>query len=183
MVMNHPIYYSISIIIGTSLILLFIRLNNFTNDKNIEALKEEILVQNFLTTQEIIEFHLKKIGFRTGNNSILEADSTRIKFICDVNLDGQIDQFEIKTKDELSNTDNPDDFAIVLIENDEEKIIASNGITKFRIEYFDANGYPTNKKMFIKSIKVTLRMETEEKVNGHYLFIENQFIVKPRNLA
>lgn len=181
--MNHPIYYLVSVIIGTSIILLLVSLNTYTSDSNIEALRDEILMQNFLTTQEIIEFHLKKIGFKTGNNSILEADSTRIKFNCYDNLSGQFVQFEIKTKEETINTANPHDFAIVLFENEKEKIIAPNGVTKFILEYFDVNGNPTTEKIFIKSIKVTLRMESEEKVNGYYLFFESQFIVKPRNLV
>ncbi len=75
--MNHPIYYLLSIVIGTSIILLFVRLNTFTSDKNYEAHQEEILIRNFVTTREIIEFHFRKIGFRSGNNSIIETDSTK----------------------------------------------------------------------------------------------------------
>lgn len=181
--MNHPIYFIVSFVIGISIILLFVQLNTFTSDSNIEALNEEILLRNFMTTQEIIEYHLKKIGFRASSNPIVEADSSRIKFICDDDRNNQLDELELTTKNEISNTENPNDFGLVLIRNGEEQVITPANVTKFVLEYFDVNGNPTNEKMFIKSIKVTLRMETENRIKGHYLFFENQFIVKPKNLV
>lgn len=181
--MNNPIYYLMSVVIGTSIILLFMRLNTFAGDNNFEAQQEELLIRNFMTTQEILEFHLKKIGYRTGNNSIIEADSSRIKFACDDDQDGQLDVLEIKTKSYSSNTSNPNDFGLVFLKNDVEELITPSGVTKFKLEYFDVNGNSTNEKIFIKMIKVTLRMESEIEVNGHYLFFENQFFIKPRNLV
>lgn len=181
--MNNPVYFLISIIIGTSIILLFTRLSNHASDENIELLYEEILMRNFITTQEILEHHLKKIGFKVAGNSIIEADSNRIKFICDENQDGITDVIEIKMHQPALNTENPLDHSLIVLINDNQEIINQAGITKFNLEYFDVNGNPINEKMFIRTIRVTLRLESETSVNGKFLFYENQFLIRPKNLV
>lgn len=181
--MSHPIYYLVSVIIGTAIILILVRLVTFTSEENIYAMKEAELVMETLTTQEILEYHLKKIGYRVGNNPILEADSSRIKFRSDEDNDGLIDILEIKLGESAENSENPNDYKLVLIKNDTQEIIASKGVTKFKLEFFDVNDKPTTEKMFIKSIKVNLRMESDYKSDEKYLFYELSFIVKPRNLV
>lgn len=59
--MSHPIYYIVSVIIGTAIILILVRLVTFTSEENIYSMKEAELVMETLTTQEILEYHLKKL--------------------------------------------------------------------------------------------------------------------------
>lgn len=181
--MNHPIYFLISTVIGTSVILLLFRINAFTNDQSVKTLQEELLLRNFITTQEIIEYHLKKVGHRFGNGSIIEFDSSKIRFKCDDDLDMNIDELEIRLGPKAENSINPDDYSLIFIRNGSNHIISPSGITKFRLEFFDVNENPTDQKVFIKSIRVTLRMESEIPIDGRYLFFENQILVKPRNLG
>ncbi len=183
MVMNNPLYLLISVIIGTSIILLLVRISTYANEENIEAIKEEILIRDFYVTQEIIEHHLKKIGFKIGNNSIVQADSQLIKFLCDDDEDGFIDTLEIKLGKPALNSENPLDYNLLFVKNNDEKIITPSGVTKFKLEYFDINGNPVNENVFIKSIRVILRMESEERINGKYLYFENHFLIKPKNLV
>lgn len=180
--MSHPIYYIVSVIIGTAIILILVRLVTFTSEENIYSMKEAELVMETLTTQEILEYHLKKIGFRVGNNPIIEADSSKIKFRSDEDNDGFLDILEIKLDEPAENSENPNDYKLILTRNDVQEIIASKGVTKLKLEFFDVNGKLTNEKMFIKSIKVYLRMESDYKSGNQYLFYELSFIVKPRNL-
>ncbi len=95
--MNHPIYLSIIIVIGASLILILTRTTVFISEANQESLQEKKVFENFVLTQQLLEYYLKKIGYKSSANSIIEADSSRIKFICDDNGDGLIDTLEIKS--------------------------------------------------------------------------------------
>lgn len=181
--MNHPIYYLISVVIGTSIILILIRLTSFVSDENFKAMEEEKLMMNYVITQEILEYHLKKIGYRAGNHPIMEADSQKIKFVCDDNNDGIIDLLELKLGEPAINSENPFDYKLILIKNGNQEIIASEGVTRFKLEFFDVNGNPTNEKMFIKSIRISLKISSSVQIEGNYLFFESHFLVKPKNLV
>jgi hypothetical protein len=49
--MNHPIYLLISIIVGTSIILILTRTTVFITENNQETIQEEKVFQNNATTQ------------------------------------------------------------------------------------------------------------------------------------
>ncbi|MCX8056876.1 MAG: hypothetical protein N3F03_04625 [Ignavibacteria bacterium] len=181
--MSNPVYYFVSFIIGISVILILIRLTTFATDENIKAMSEEKLISNFVTTQEIVEYYLKKIGYKASNFPIIDADTTNVKFICDDNDDGIIDTLEIRLGDPALKTKNPNDYQLLLIRNGVKEIIAPDGVTKFNLEFFDVNGSPTKEKMFIKSIRVILKIESDEQFDGYYQFFEDEFFIKPRNLV
>jgi hypothetical protein len=150
---------------------------------HIESQEEEILMRKFITTQEILQHHLKKIGYRTGINSIIELDSTKIKFLFDEDDDGQLDVIEIKTGGPAVNSENPADLSLIYSKNNIEEKIVPYGVTKFNLKFYNVIGNQTTERLFVKSIKVILRMESLSRVNGYFLYFENQFIVKPRNLG
>ncbi|MEJ5304454.1 MAG: hypothetical protein WHV63_00790 [Ignavibacteria bacterium] len=181
--MNHPIYLLISIVIGTSIILILTRTTVFINESQQEELQEEKVLQNFITTQQILEYYLKKIGFRSPVNPIIEADSLKIKFYCDEDGDGLVDSLEIRIGELAENSQNPSDYKLILVKNSNEQTISPYGVTKFKFDYLDVNGIPTNEKLFIRFIIVSLRIESEYPVNGCYLFFEDKFIVRPKNIG
>ncbi len=181
--MNHPIYLLISIVIGTSILLILIRTTTFISESNQEAMQDEKVFQNFVTTQQILEFYLKKIGYKSSVYPILEADTNKIKFLCDEDDDGGIDSIEIYVGNTVGSTQNPYDYELILVKNNHKKIIAPYGVTKFKLNYLDVNGNPTTEKLFIRFIIVNLRNEAEFPIRNHYLFYESNFIVRPKNLG
>jgi len=181
--MNHPIYLLISIIIGTSIILILTRTTVFITENNRETIQEEKVFQNFATTQLILEHYLKKIGFKSPVYPIIEADSSRIKFLCDEDDDGLIDSVEIRLGDIVENTQNPNDCKLIMKKNNDEQLITPYGVTKFKLEYFDVNGIPTAERLFIRFIKINLRIESDFPIRNYYLFYEDNFIIRPRNLG
>jgi len=181
--MNHPIYLLISIVIGSSIILILMRTTIFMSENNQEAIQEEIVFQNFVTTQQILEYYLKKVGYKSPINPILEADSTKIMYLCDDDEYSGIDTIEIRLGDPAELSQNPSDFKIILIKNNEEQVIAPYGVTKFKLNYLDVNGNPTTEKLFIRFIIVTLKLENEFPIQNQYLFYESTFIIKPNNLG
>jgi hypothetical protein len=94
-----------------------------------------------------------------------------------------LDVIEIKTGGPAVNSENPGDFSLIYSKNNIEEKIVPDGVTKFNFKFYDVNGNQTTERLFVKSIKVTLRMESLSRVNGYFLYFENQFIVKPRNLG
>lgn len=180
--MNHPIYFIISWIMGIAIMMILIRLNFFAQDVNSETHQEEILLMNFITTQQIIEYQLKKVGFIAKSTPILYADSTRIMFLCDDDNDAIADTVEIKKGIFNQTTENPDDFSLIIKVNGYEREIIPGSVTRFKFEYFDINGKPTTEKLFIKRIKVMMKLESDIKFDNHYLTLEREFYVTPKNL-
>jgi hypothetical protein len=181
--MNHPIYLLISIVIGTSIILIVMRTTLYISDANQEAFYEEKVFQNFVTTQQILEYYLKKGGYRSSGNPVIEADSTRIKFLCDEDDNGVADTLEIKLGLPAESSSNPNDYELILTKNSKSELIAPDGVTNFKLEYLDLNGNPTNEKLFIRFIIVNLRVESTEPFRDRYLFYEDKFTIRPKNLG
>lgn len=181
--MNQPIYLLISIVIGASIILILTRTTVFINDANQESLVEEKVFENFVTTQQILEYYLRKIGYKSSVNSIIEADSSKIIFLCDDDGDGFTDTLEIKSGISADISSNPNDFKIILIKNNVEQIIAPYGVTKFKLEYLDINGNPTNENLFIRFIIINLRVESEVPYRDRYFYFEDKIVIRPKNLG
>lgn len=181
--MNHPIYLLISIVIGTSIILILMRTTVSMSETNQEAFYEEKVFQNFVTTKQILEYYLKKIAYKSTANPILEADSTRIKFLCDENDDGSVDTLVIKMGIPSESSSNPNDYQLILLKNGNTEYIAPVGVTNFKLKYLDLNGIPTNEKLFIRFIIVNLRVESTEPLKDRYFFYEDNFTIRPKNLG
>lgn len=180
--MNHPFYFVVSWIVGIAIIMIIMRLNFFAQDVRSETHQEEILLMNFMTTQQIIEYHLKKVGFKAKKSPILYADSTGIAFLSDEDNDTIVDTVEIKKGVFNQSTDNPDDFSLIVKVDGNEREIIPGSVTRFKLEYFDINGRPTTEKLFIKRIKIVMRLESDIKINDHYLTLEREFYLTPKNL-
>ncbi len=180
--MNHPIYFLTTFIIGSVILLFLVRINIHTNEFNYEALTEEIIFRELVTTQDILDYYLKKIGFRSTDKSILVADSQYIKFTCDDDNDGNLDTLEIKLVPDLMNSENPSDGGLQLIKNGDAETIIPSGITEFNIRYLDENFNEVNHLVFIKILDIRLKLESNYPVKGDYLFNSIRFFVKPKNL-
>ncbi len=180
--MNHLFYFVVSWVVGIAIIMIIMRLNFFAQDIKSETHQEEILLMNFMTTQQIIEYHLKKVGFKAKVSPVLFADSIGIAFLSDEDNDGTADTVEIKKGMFNQTTNNPDDFSLIVKVDGNKREIIPGSVTRFKLEYFDINGNPATEKLFIKRIKVTMRLESDIKFNEHYLTLEREFYVAPKNL-
>jgi hypothetical protein len=125
------------------------------NTENLQTYAGELLVQeNLVELTKLLEYDFRKIGFCLEPNripdptkAILLADSTRLKFLTDVDLtgtgpDGIVDSiyYYLGPTSELAGTMNPRDRMLYRVVNTETPNGSNLGVTSFKFLYFDSQG-------------------------------------------
>jgi len=125
------------------------------NSENMQSYGGELLVQeNLVEVTKLLEYDFRKIGYCREPNripdptkAIVLADSTRIKFLTDVDFtgagpDGTIDSiyYYLGSPGELASTTNPRDCMLYRVVNAETPKGANLGVTSFKLRYFDGQG-------------------------------------------
>ena len=174
-----------SIIIGSILMTIAWRLSDAATEKTYNNSGELALQQNLATVAQIIEWDFRKIGYCADWNklpdptkAILYADTSAIKFLTDVDADGNLDSiyYYLGPTSELSMTENPRDKILYRVENDETPAPSNLGITRFYMVYFDALGdsihLPVANYGLIASIEINVVVENvaayDEKYSSAY---------------
>jgi hypothetical protein len=168
-----------SIVVFGWLLLMTLRINT-ANNENLQTLNGDLLVQeNLVAVTQLLEYDFRKIGFcKEPNNlpdptkAILMADTSRLKFLTDVDKGGGPDgipdtvYYFLGSASELAGTPNPRDrylYRVVL--PDETPKGANLGITSFVLKYFDRSGVPIATPVAgaelqkIQTIQITLSVE------------------------
>jgi len=174
-----------SIIIGGILMTIAWRLSDAATEKTYNNSGELALQQNLATVAQIIEWDFRKIGYCADWNklpdptkAILYADTSAIKFLTDVDADGNLDSiyYYLGPTSELLETENPRDKILYRVENDETPAPSNLGITRFYMVYFDALGdsihLPVVNYGLIASIEINVVVENvaayDEKYSSAY---------------
>jgi hypothetical protein len=125
------------------------------NSENMQTYGGELLVQeNLVEVTRLLEYDFRKIGFCKEPNllpdptkAIILADSTRLKFLTDVDLtgtgpDGVVDSiyYYLGPTSELSSTMNPRDRLLYRVVNNESAKGSNLGVTSFRFRYYNVQG-------------------------------------------
>jgi hypothetical protein len=158
-----------SIIIGGFIILMSFGILDSTN-RFLYSHNDDLIVQESLTSiNSILEYDMNKMGFAVpeGQDVILLADTTRMRFLADLNRDWHPDTVEyyLGAVSELANTQNPDDrFLYRKVNGQPASGWAIGVVTVFHLEYLNQDritldiSNPITWKM-IKLIRTTLRIE------------------------
>lgn len=174
-----------SIIIGGILMIIAWRLSDAATEKTYNNSGELALQQNLATVAQILEWDFRKIGYCADWNklpdptkAILYADTSAIKFLTDVDADGNLDSiyYYLGPTSELSETENSRDKILYRVENDETPAPSNLGITRFYMVYFDALGdsihLPVANYGLIASIEINVVVENvaayDEKYSSAY---------------
>ena len=168
-------------IIGGILLSIVFRLSDSTTEKTFNNSGELSLQQNLSTVARMIEFDFKKIGYCANwsqipipSRSILFADTSKLKFLTDVNKDGELDSiyYYLGPTSELLQTANPRDRILYRVVNDEQPIASNLGVTDFHMVFFDALGdtihLPISVPGEISSIEINLTVENVDAYNMKY---------------
>ena len=190
-----------SVFIAGMLLLLILKLNLFASTASYTSDTELKLQQNAKTLAEIMNYDLRKIGYKVDSVAITYADSNKIKFWADMQPPGTaghgvIDEVEyyFDTTD-VAGTTNPNDGVLVRIVNGTEKIDGpSLGLVRCKFTYLGATGVDTIPYLVpsqyenIKYIKTELWVESTEEL--HDLITDElqyprtywEFTIYPRNI-
>lgn len=171
-----------STIIGGLLLLVLLRTNSAAVENTYLNGQDLVVQENLTTVVEILEYDFRKIGYckdwtkiADPSKSILLADSTSIKFLTDVNNDGNVDTlyYYLGPTSQLSNTPNPRDRLLYRVINNETPKSANLGVTEFNLMYFDAFddtlSFPITSPSEIASIQISVRVENTDAYNNKYV--------------
>ena len=161
-----------SLIIGGILMTIVFRLTDAATEKTYNNSGELSLQQNLATIAQIIEYDFRKIGYCADWNkipdpskSILFAKTSSIRFLTDVDSDGEVDSitYFLGPTSELYMTENPRDRMLYRVVNNEQPMGSNLGITDFHMIYYDALGdtiyLPIQNPGEISSIEINVTVE------------------------
>lgn len=165
---------------------------NFTMSSKIsELVIDKYSQQSAITTAQIIEYDLYKIGYRSAGNSILNADSTDLQYKADVDNNGLVDtvRYYKGSVSELITTANPNDFKIYRKVNSTTPSVIGFA-TDLKFTYQEANTDVMNygslnsqvNRNDIRFITVFVRTESPDSVNFGYSPVEWRKQILPKNL-
>jgi hypothetical protein len=170
-----------SIIIGGVLMSIVFRLTDAATEKTYNNSGELALQQNLATVAQIIERDFRKIGYCANWNklpdpskAILMADTSGIKFLTDIESDGNLDSiyYYLGPTSELSGTENPRDRLLYRVVNADNPQEANLGVTHFHMIYYDALGdtiyHPILNNGEISSIEINVTVENVAAYDENY---------------
>ena len=138
-------------VIGGILMMNLFQINNAAVENNYTGNGELIAQTNLATIVEILEVDVRKIGYCADwekipipTQAILSADSTSIKYLTDVDSDGNVDtmHYYLGPTSELLSTPNPKDRLLYRVVNSEAPVGVNLGVTQFKLTFFDVLGNP-----------------------------------------
>jgi len=162
-----------SMIIGSILLSITLRLNDSAKGKTYNNSAELSLQENMATVAQIIETDFRKIGycadwnkFPDPSKAVLYADESSIKYLTDIDSDTNMDsvRYYLGPTSELLSSPNPRDRMLYRVVNNETPKSANLGVTQFRLVYFDALGDtippPITTPGLITSVEINLAVES-----------------------
>ncbi|MCX6150997.1 MAG: hypothetical protein NTX22_10765 [Ignavibacteriales bacterium] len=177
-----------SIVVGGLLFLILLRMND-TATANTYVYGGELLVQkNLVAVVQLIQYDFRKIGYCANQSqidpirSILQADSTSIKFVTDLASpghnfgDGIMDtlRYYLGPTSELTGTPNPYDRKLYRVVNSETARSSNLGITHFYITYFNSLGdsipCPIASPGEIQTMQIDLKIENTAVYNQRNVY-------------
>ena len=172
------------------IILLAIRVNNSASSSVI--LFTTIEQKKITDISELIEYDIYKVGYRISDEKIAIADSNEIKFYTDINDDDLTDSvhYYLGTTPDLSYTANPDDKPLYRNRNNSDSLSTAFPVVDFNLSYCDSIGNTLDYssltsaagRNLIKSIKVNVKVETDEMYDDQYRASEWKKKISPKNL-
>ncbi len=170
-----------SAIIGGMLLLILFRLNDSAAENVYNNSGELTSQQNIATLVQILENDFRKIGYCKDwkkipipSQAIIFADSTKIKFLTDIEPDGIVDSiyYYVGSPNELLSTPNPRDRFLYRVVNKELPKKVNLGVTQFNLVYYDifddTLNFPINVPGSIHSMQINLAVENSDAYDNRY---------------
>ncbi len=162
-----------SIVIGGLVLLSFQRFNNDVSQAAMVETLDHIAYNNLDEVKSVIEYDFSRIG--QGNNdpkvvTFSEADPTEVTFKIDTDGNGTLEtmRYYLSTTSDANalNTANPNDKVLYRVLNGGAPQIVASGLTNFKIQYFNYDGNAAANFAAIKTLVVSLTMESDYAASG-----------------
>ena len=170
-----------STVIGGILMMNLFQINSSAVENNYTGNGELIAQQNLSTIVQVLENDFRKIGYCADwkkipvpTKAIISADSTSIKYLTDVDSDGNVDSmyYYLGPTSELLVTANPRDRLLYRVVNSETPVSVNLGVTQFKLTFFDVLGnpisFPIDVPGEIYTMQIDITVEDVEAYNEQY---------------
>jgi hypothetical protein len=173
-----------SVIIASIVMLGIFNANTYQSKTRFASDSELQMQQNAKTLADIINYDLRKIGYEYEDVPFIEADSERISFYCDIDLNGSIDSvtYFVSDTSEAKGTHNPNDRILIRVVNTDTLKGPSLGLRKVKFSYLNKFYVPSTVLEEIRYVKAEMWIESIEEVGDKYLFTYWEMTINPRNL-
>jgi len=186
-----------SSLIAGILFLLILKLNLYSSNANYYSDNELRLQQNVKTLAEVINYDLRKIGYKYDGTAIVTAEPHRIKFYADMDAPGtfghgvmDLVEYYLGDSTEATGTINQRDKVLYRIVNNTDTLGGPTlGLVDLRFSYLDSKGLVTAYLDSIKYIKAEFWVEPYEFVSDFATgqidstqFTYWELTINPRNI-
>jgi len=172
------------------MILLAVNINNSASSNVI--LFTTIEQRKITDVSELVEYDFYKLGYRISGEKIAIADSNEIKFYTDIDNNDFADSihYYLGETSDLSHTSNPNDKPLHRNRNNQDSLSTNFPVVDFNLSYYDSIGNTldyaslTNSagRGLIKSIKINIKVESDEMYDDQYRTSEWKKKISPKNL-
>ena len=187
-----------SVIVSSFVILMLVGFNIQMSTFSSDMFSSTLTQGNAVVTGQILEYDLYKIGYRASGQKISFADSTKIIYSTDLENNGSLDSvcYYIGTIENLSSTPNPIDRPLYRSQNGQSPIQiaaisnlkdSTNSIIPY-FSYLDSAGVQIVNpntvalRKNIRTIKVAMRLQAPEAIEGIYQGVDWERTIRPKNL-
>jgi hypothetical protein len=170
-----------SVIISGILLITLFRMADRATESTYNKTGDLTIQQNIASVVRILENDFRKIGYCADwkkipdpAKSIILADSNKIKFLTDVDKDGNVDTMYYYSgpTSELIYTANPRDKFLYRVVNSENPVKVNLGVTQFSLKYYDVSkdiiNPPISTYGGIYTIQVDIAVENIEAYDKKY---------------
>ena len=170
-----------SMVIFGLLMLILFRISESTSKNTYKGSGDLLAQQNLASIIQVLEYDLRKIGYcadwekiPTPNLSLLLVDSTKIKFLTDVDEDGNMDSlfYYLGPTSELTITPNPRDRFLYRVVNNETPVGVNLGVIQFQLTYFNSLGnqlsFPISVPGEVNTMQIDIAVEDVDAYNKEY---------------
>ena len=170
-----------STIIGGILLMNLFQINGTAVENTYTGTGELIAQTNLSTIVQVLEHDFRRIGYCADwekipipTQAVLFADSCGIKYLTDVDSDGNVDSmyYYLGPTSELLSTPNPRDRFLYRVVNNEAPVGINLGVTQFNLIYFDVLGnlinFPIAVPGEIYTMQIDLTVEDVSAYNEQY---------------
>jgi hypothetical protein len=186
-----------SSLIAGILFLLILKLNLYSSNANYYSDNELRLQQNVKTLAEVINYDLRKIGYKYDGTAIVTAEPHRIQFYTDLEAPGTLGhgitdfvEYYLGDSTEATGTINQRDKVLYRIVNNTDTLGGPTlGLVDLRFSYLDSQGLVTAYLDSIKYVKAEFWVEPYEFVSDYATgeidstqFTYWELTINPRNI-
>ena len=186
-----------SVLIAGILFLLIFKLNVYSSNANYYSDNELRLQQNVKTLAEVINYDLRKIGYKYDGTAIVTAEPTRIQFYADMDAPGTFGhgivdfvEYYLGDSTEATGTANQRDKVLYRIINNTDTLGGPTlGLVDLKFSYLNAKGIATSNLDSIKYVKAEFWVEPYEFVTDYASdqtdssqFTYWELTINPRNI-